>query len=218
MKKRKGLRIFVRVLVILFCAGLLFYLGVIGMIIWREHHLPVLESYDAVIVLGAQVKPDGTPNLQLEWRLEASLDAWKAHNCWIVVCGAQGSDEPRPEGDVMYDWLIAHDVPEHWILKDSASFNTRENLQNAAELLKDKDVKRVVIVTSDYHLARAIAIAGDEGFEATGIASRTLGGFYWVKNHAREGIAWIKYWVEKLFNIQIHNSNFNISGITEYQQ
>ena len=215
MRKKKGIRITLRVLLILLCAGVLFYLGVIGMIIWREHHLPVLESYDAVIVLGAQVKPDGTPNLQLQWRLEAGLAAWREHNCWIAVCGAQGSDEPRPEGDVMYEWLIGQGVPAEWILKDSYSYNTRENLQNAAKLLEGKDVKRVVIVTSDYHLARAIAIAEDEGFEATGIASRTLGGFHWVKNHAREGIAWIKYWVEKIFNIEIHNSNFSVSGITE---
>ncbi len=212
---KKGLKITIRVGVILFCVGLLFYLGVIGMIIWRENHLPVLESYDAVVVLGAQVKPDGTPNLQLQWRLEKGLEMWQDHNCWIVVCGAQGSDEPRPEGDVMYEWLLDHGVPEEWILKDSYSYNTRENLKNASVLLKDKDVKRVVIVTSDYHLARAISIAEDEGFEATGVASRTLGGFHWVKNHAREGIAWIKYWVEKVFNIEIHNSNFNIMDITE---
>ncbi len=190
------------------------YLGVIVMVVWKKHHLPPVEDYDAIIVLGAQVKPDGTPNLQLQWRLDAALDAWRGHPCLIVVCGAKGADEPAPEGEVMRNYLIDKDVPEEEILADTSSFNTRENLRNAAALLEGRGVRRVCVVTSDYHVPRALALAEDEGFEACGIASPTLGGFWLVKNHTREAVAWIKYWAEKVFGFEISNSGFSVRGIT----
>ena len=85
------------------------------------------------------------------------------------------------------------------ILEDPDSRNTQENLRNAKTLLAMyPDVKRVLIVTSDYHVPRAMAIARDLGFEAEGLGSPCLPE-YWVKNHAREALAWCKYWLGKLF-------------------
>ncbi len=188
-----------RILFILVIIGFVIYAGLFIMVLWKEKHVQPAESYDAIIVLGAQVKPDGTPNVQLQWRLDAAYEAWRKQPCTIVVCGAQGADEPRPEGDVMRDYLLALGVPDEQILVDSSSFNTRENLHNAAVLMGREEV-RVVVVTSDYHLPRALAMAEDAGFKASGIASPTLGGFYWLKNHLREPLAWVKYWMEKALN------------------
>lgn len=188
-------------------------LGVLGMIIWRMNHLPARDGYDAIIILGAQVKPDGTPNLQLQWRLDGGLEAWREKPCPVVVCGAQGDDEPRPEGVVMREYLMAHGVPDNLILVDAESFNTRENLQHAAKLLEGTGAHKVLIVTSDYHLPRALSIAEELGFEATGSPTRTLGGWYRVKNYARETVAWVKYGVEKLLGIEIHNANFRVHSI-----
>ncbi|MBR3494303.1 MAG: YdcF family protein [Clostridia bacterium] len=204
-----------RVLLILFLAALTAYLGVVGMVVWKKHHLPPVEDYGAIVVLGAQVKPDGTPNIQLQWRLDAALEAWKKTPCWIVVCGAQGFNEPAPEGEVMRTYLMAHGVPEEQILVDVESFNTRENLRNAAQLLEGKDVSRVCVVTSDYHVPRALALAEDEGFEACGIPSPTLGGWWLVKNHAREAIAWIKYWCEKITGAEFYSITALLGGAGE---
>lgn len=212
-KKRKGLRILVRILIGLMIACVIGYLGVLGMLIWKTNHLPPMEGYEGIVILGAQVKPDGTPNLQLQWRLDGGLKAWKEHPCPIVVCGAQGNDEPRPEGVVMREYLLAHGVPDNQIYVDDKSFNTRENLQHAAELLKGTGIRKVLIVTSDYHLPRALSMAEDLGFEATGSPTATLGGRHRIKNYARETIAWIKYGAEKLFGIEIHNANFRVNSI-----
>ena len=72
---------------------------------------------------------------------------------------------------------------------------TRENV-----LLSD-GVQRVTVITSDYHLPRALALARDLGLEADGIGSpcRPEIGF-WIKNHAREVLAWGKYLAEKALN------------------
>jgi len=184
--------------------AVVFYLGVVAMVCYREANLPPAEDYDALIVLGAQVKPDGTLSLQLQWRLDAAIEAWKAHPCWIAVCGARGSNEPVEEAYAMRDYLIAQGVGPEWILTDAESYNTRQNIANAAALLADKDVRRVAIVTSDYHVPRAMAIAEDTGLEATGIPAPTkLGLRFWLKNHGREGLAWIKYWGQKYLHLPL---------------
>ena len=160
-------------------------------------------EYDAVIILGAQVKPDGTPSVQLTWRLDAVKDAWDMRNVPIVVCGAQGRDEPMTEADAMEIYLSARGVPEEMILKDPDSFNTVQNLKNAKRLLDDyPEVRNVLIVTSDYHVPRSLAIAGDLGYAATGLGSPCLPD-YWIKNHARETLAWCKYWAVKYLHLPL---------------
>ena len=164
--------------------------------------MPQTEGYDAIVVLGAQVKPDGTPSVQLQWRLDAAYGAWQERQCLIVTCGAQGSNEPDAEGRVMKAYLTGLGVPENQVLVDDTSFNTRQNLENAAALLQNSGVETVLIVTSDYHLPRAMALAEDQGLTATGLGSPTKPE-YWIKNNAREAIAWLKYWAEKYLGLTL---------------
>ena len=189
---RKLLKIFL----IFVIAGVLCYGGLIAMICIKEANVPELKDYDAIVILGAQVKADGTPSVQLQWRMDTAYELWQEHPCLIVTCGAQGSDEPAPEGEVMRDYLLEKGVPDDQILVDSTSVNTKQNLQNAAELLKGTGTEKIAIVTSDYHLPRAMALAEDMGLTATGKGSPTKAE-YWLKNHAREALSWVKYWYEK---------------------
>ena len=161
----------------------------------REYNVPAPGETQAIVVLGAQVNPDGQPSRQLELRLLEALKAYEAEPKPLVVCGAQGKDEPATEASVMKAWLEQKGVsPEH-ILVDDQSFNTRQNLENAKKLLGE-GVTQVLIITSDYHLPRAMDIAGDAGLKPSGIGSPILPE-YWLKNHARETLAWGKYYVNK---------------------
>ena len=160
-------------------------------------------NYDAIIVLGAQVKPDRTLSVQLTWRMDAAVEAYEKKNVPIVVCGAQGPDEPCTEAEAMRDYLLKKGIPKDDILTDPRSFNTNENLENAQELLKGyQDIKRVLIVTSDYHVPRSMAIAQDLGFEAEGYGAKCLPE-RWIKNHAREALAWCKYWAKKYLRLPL---------------
>ena len=94
-------------------------------------------------------------------------------------------------------------VPGEMILMDGESFNTRQNLLNAGRLLKDRpEVIKILIVTSDYHVPRAMALAEDQGFRAVGLGSPCKQE-YWIKNHFREGLAWIKYWGVKYLHLPL---------------
>ena len=165
--------------------------------------VPSADQYDAIVVLGAQVKPDGTPSVQLSWRLDAALEAYRNKPVPIVVCGAQGKDEPATEAETMKNYLAEKGVPEQDVLTDPDSFNTRQNLANAARLLADKpEIRKVLIVTSDYHVPRSMALAADLGYDACGLGSPCKPE-YWLKNHAREALAWIKYWGVKYLHLPL---------------
>ncbi len=197
----------VRWLLRLVILGVILYAGLVGYICIREgsvlKEVPAAENYDAIIVLGAQVRPDGSPSVQLGWRLDAAEEAYRQKAVPVVVCGAQGKDEPMTEAEAMKQYLVGKDVPETDILTDPESFNTNQNLRNAAELLKNvPGVQKVLIVTSDYHVPRSLAIAKDLGFDACGMGSPCKPE-YWIKNHAREALAWVKYWGKKYLRLPL---------------
>lgn len=164
--------------------------------VWlQETHLPSEEETDVILVLGAQVKADGTPSIALERRMTTALEAWKEKPRLIICCGAQGVNEPAPEGEVMRAWFISYDCPEEDVIAEIASFNTRENLMNARAIMEERGLVRALIVTSDYHVPRALAIARKVGVAASGRGSPSKPQ-YFLRNHLREGLSWIKFLVE----------------------
>ena len=194
MKKSKTKRrcpMLLRVLLRLALLGFVLWTALVAFVCVKEYTVPKPDgTTQAIIVLGAQVKPDGALSLQLQYRMELALEQYRAHPQVIVVCGAQGGNEPMTEAQAMHDYLVSNGVPEGDILMDDTSFNTRQNLANAQKLLED-DVKKVLIVTSNYHLPRAMALARDTGFEPQGVGA-PIKLIYWPKNHYREALAWVK--------------------------
>ena len=199
-KKKKTLwRALMHLFMILVLTGvLLFGLALGALCIAETNPPPVSQDSEAVIVLGCQVYANGNVSPQLELRLNAALDTYRAQPRLIIACGAQGTNEPGPEGQIMRDWLIAHGIPEADVIAECESRNTRQNLQYAKALLPDT-VSHVTIITSDYHLPRAMALARDLGLSADGIGSPCRPEIqHWAKNHVREVLAWGKYLAEKV--------------------
>ncbi len=204
-KKRRPLWLrLLRVIGILALLGTLCYAALIGYVYYREVTVPAPADYDAIIVLGAQVKADGEASVQLQWRLDKALEMYEASPCVIVVCGAQGSDEPQPEAYVMRDLLAAQGVPQESIYTDPYSMNTQQNMENAKVVLDSLGLSQPLVVTSDYHLPRAMAIAADAGLTPQGSGSLCRPeANYWLKNHGREALAWVKYWLIKYVGLNL---------------
>ncbi len=129
---------------------------------------------DAVLVLGAQVKGDRLSRA-LRYRLDAAL-AYRRDNpdTAIVVSGGQGTGETAPEAEVMARYLQAQGVPEERILREECSTSTRENLLYSRKLLPP-ECRRVGIVTSSFHLYRALKMAEKllPEIQICGIAARS---------------------------------------------
>lgn len=196
IKKKGRVPMLIRILIYGIVAGLAAWTALVAAVCVMEYTVPQPDATtQAIIVLGAQINTDGTPKLQLQNRLDMALEQYTLHQQTIVVCGAQGADEPMTEAQAMRSYLLAHGVPDADILLEDASFNTRQNLSNAKALLGE-EVKKVLIVTSDYHLPRAMALARDIGFDTQGAGS-PIKPIYWAKNHYREALAWVKYIMQR---------------------
>ena len=154
---------------------------------------------DAIIVLGARVWPNGSVSNVLEYRLkEAARGYGNGYGKYVIVCGAQGSDEPAPEAEVMKAYLIEAGVPEEAILTDAQSVNTKQNLVNAKALMEENGCETAIVVTSDYHMARALRLAKDVGIRATGIKAHPADDpGTRLKNTVRETASWVFYLLRK---------------------
>jgi uncharacterized SAM-binding protein YcdF (DUF218 family) len=206
-KRKKPMML--KILLILVLLGVISFCGLLAFVSIREGQVPktaaeLPEDYDAVIVLGAQVKPDGEPSVQLGLRLDRAVEVYERKQVPVVVCGAKGKDEPEAEAYTMKRYLEDKGIPGEKILTDPDSFNTEQNLQNAKKLLDayPEEIRKVIIVSSDYHVPRAMALAEDLGLNASGVGSPCLQEF-WIKNHSRESLAWVKYWLKKYLHLSL---------------
>jgi uncharacterized SAM-binding protein YcdF (DUF218 family) len=80
----------------------------------------------------------------------------------IVVSG--GSDARSPVAELMRDAMITHGVPKEAITVETASGSTRENAERLKPVLAGIPGRKVLL-TSDYHMYRAIRVFRKAGIE-----------------------------------------------------
>ena len=151
-------------------AGALAAGGLCGLIFSAAAATPP-AGLDALVVLGAGLRPDGTPSEALAYRLDAALDYLEDNPGTVcVVSGGQGLGESRTEADAMYDYLLEQGLDAGRVPREDRSTSTAETVRNSAELLEPGS--SVGIVTNDFHLYRALRIAEKNGLAgASGLAA-----------------------------------------------
>ncbi|MCL1964219.1 MAG: YdcF family protein [Firmicutes bacterium] len=152
------------------------------------------KTVDAMIVLGAQVRPEGIPSEALRRRLCLALQRYRERPVPIICCGAQGPREPAAEGDFMCAWLRKNGVPDTMLLSENRSTDTMENIRYAKAMMEAAGLSHALVVTSDYHVRRALAICRYYGVCAEGAGSPSVPR-YWLKNNVRELLAWAKFFL-----------------------
>ena len=126
-----------------------------------------LKDIDCIIVLGAGIWGD-KPSPMLEDRLLQGIDLYKNNvSEKIIMSGDHGTAE-YDEVNTMKSYAIEQGVPSEDIFMDHAGFSSYESIYRAKEIF---DAKKIVIVTQEYHLYRAVYIANQLGLEAYGVAS-----------------------------------------------
>lgn len=146
---------------------------------------------DYLVVLGAGLRPDGTPSEALAFRLDAALDYLGDNpETTCVVSGGQGFGEVRPEADAMYDYLMEHGLEEGRVMREDRSTTTAENIRNSAALLPEG--ASVGVVTNDFHLYRALRIAEKNGLSAAHGLAAPSNPLYLPQSALRECAAIVK--------------------------
>ena len=179
------LPLFLKIAIPILCAALLCFIGVgainiymlssVSDLIVSPENAAKLDDVDCVLVLGCLVKKDGTPSDMLADRIETGISLYELGvSDKLLMSGDHGQKEYNEVG-TMKDYAIAADVPSEDIFMDHAGFSTYESVYRAKEIF---GAKKIVIVTQEYHLTRALYIAKSLGIEAYGVSAdvRTYSG------------------------------------------
>ena len=167
-------------------------MAVIGSVkdnILSEEQAAQLQDVDCIIVLGCQVKSDGTPSHMLEDRLKRGVALYEAGAAPKILMSGDHGTKDYDEVNAMKKYAMDAGLPTADVFMDHAGFSTYESMYRAKEVFK---AEKIVIVTQGYHLPRAIKCAEALGLEAYGVHSDLRNYGKDLYNNTREFLARVK--------------------------
>jgi uncharacterized SAM-binding protein YcdF (DUF218 family) len=131
---------------------------------------------EAIVVLGCKVRIDGRGRLRpgaLERRVETAVLAYARQDGERTIVVASGGRywSGLLEADVMARELVRRGVPEETIVRERSSLTTRDNARFTAAALEQRGVMHATVVTSEWHLPRALALFRRAGVHVRGVGA-----------------------------------------------
>ncbi|MEZ0071180.1 vancomycin high temperature exclusion protein [Planotetraspora sp. GP83] len=133
-----------------------------------EPGTPWMESVPAMpaaLVLGAGIFGD-QPSPMLRTRLALATRLYQEGKVRALLLSGDNSRAGYDEPTVMRDFLIAHGVPAKKIVLDYAGFDTWDSCVRARRIF---GASRLIVVTQEFHLPRAVALCRTAGLDAFGV-------------------------------------------------
>ena len=175
MKKREKLKPIVMILLCLALVGVIALCSINDYVksVAKERIVTVeetanLEDVDCIIVLGCQVRDDGTLSHMLRDRLMRGLEVYHAGAAPKLLMSGDHGRKEYDEVNAMKQYAIENGVPSEHVFMDHAGFSTYETVYRAKEIF---EADKVIIITQEYHLYRALYIADKLGLEAYGVSA-----------------------------------------------
>ena len=160
---------------------------------------------DCIVVPGARILADGTPFSMLTDRLAAAHDLWRRGKApRIVLSGRGGGGLAEDEVGAMRRWLLDRGVPAAALVDDPAGLRTLDTMRRCLEPL---GMRSAIVVSNDFHVARAVFLGRHVGLDARGVAAPALvaysSGTSW-RNRGREVLARVRAWLDVfVFGVEV---------------
>lgn len=143
-------------------------------------------NLDCILVLGCGVHADGTPTPMLRSRMTRAVELHQAGWADKLLLSGDNSRADYNEVATMKTLALEGGVPEEDIVLDHAGFSTYDSLYRARDVFL---AERIVIITQEYHLSRALYLADALGLEAWGVAAAPRNDAGQIMRDAREILA-----------------------------
>ena len=127
-----------------------------------------LQDVDCILVLGCLVKADGVPSDMLRDRLSRGVELYHAGAAPKLLMSGDHGRVDYDEVRAMKQYALDNGIPSADVFMDHAGFSTYESIVRAKEIFQ---AKKILIVTQEYHLSRALYIADAFGLEAYGVSA-----------------------------------------------
>ena len=159
------------------------------------------QDRDYILILGCGFNKDGTLPPLIRGRVDRAMEFWYSQRektgreAILIPSGGQGRNEPMPEAEAMYRYLMSKGIPEHAVIRESQSLNTYQNMEFSRNIIKarvsDLSAVKTVFVTTNYHVFRSGVWAGLAGLRAEGLGSRTRW-WFWPNAFVRECVGLLR--------------------------
>lgn len=152
--------------------GVLWLAGVALYILWMGEQDNTTPR-DVAIVLGAAAY-HLNPSPVFEERIRHGVDLYRTRRVRrLIFTGGYGAGAPYAESQVARRFASARGVADADILIETASSTTRENLHEAARLMRENGLGTAIIVSDPLHMARGLRLAREAGIDAVGSPTPT---------------------------------------------
>lgn len=136
-----------------------------GFVLWEARN-DEARDVDAIVVLGA-AQYNGRPSAVLQARLDRAFELYEAgHAPTIVVTGGRQEGDAFTEAEASANYLIHQGVPVDAILYEDVGRDTWGSLQAVDEVLKDTEIRELLLVSDGFHLLRTELMARNLGYTA----------------------------------------------------
>ncbi len=133
----------------------------------RKDSVSTNTQADVILVLGA-AQFNGTPSKVLQARLDHALELFNETKVqYIVVTGGKITGDTSSEAGASADYLIQRGVPDDRILREVNGVSTYDSIRDSAKFLKERNLKKAILVTDGFHQLRSKLIAEEFGLEVT---------------------------------------------------
>ena len=156
------------------------------------------NDIDCIIILGAGIRGNN-PSLMLEDRLLTGIELYQNNISKKIIVSGDHGRKNYDEVNVMKDYLLEKELPGEDIFMDHAGFSTYDSIYRAKDIFK---TKKVVIVTQEYHLYRALYISKKLDLEAYGVIADKRQYAFQLKREIREIAARTKDYIKLIFKPQ----------------
>jgi uncharacterized SAM-binding protein YcdF (DUF218 family) len=144
----------------------LVYLFVTFVQVWQAARRDEAKPSEAIVVLGA-AQFDGRPSAVFEARLDHAADLYQADIAPIVVVtGGKQEGDRFTEATAGANYLHSRGVPDEAILRETQGESSWESLAASAQILADRGMTDVVLVSDPFHSLRVEEIAEELGLDA----------------------------------------------------
>lgn len=141
-----------------------------GFCVWRfTSNLSDALPHQVAIVFGAGVLPDGRLSPLLKERVETVAELYLTGKVEKILMSGDNRFVDYNEPAAMRDYALSLGVPDSAIVLDYAGRRTYDTCYRASVIFGVKDA---VVVTQDYHLARATYTCRTLGIDAIGVATK----------------------------------------------
>lgn len=135
-------------------------------------HLKKARNADYIIVLGCGIIGNRVTPL-LAARIERGIELLQYNpDAALILSGGQGPGEDIPESEAMAAYAVDHGADAERIIMEKRSVSTEENLLFSRKLM-DKQEPKIIIVTTDYHVFRALLLAKKQRIQCVGFGAKT---------------------------------------------